>query len=1013
MMKKITILIFLLSLPIYLLAGTVGKVKGKVIDKATGEALIGANVFVVGTSFGAATDINGAYEISNLEAGIYEFRASYVGYSSLTITNVRVNADLTTQLNFDLASEDISVQEIRVIAARPLVNKNATNANRITTGEDIQALPVRGIDNILALTPGVTLQDDQIFVRGGRLDEVGYYLEGASITDPVVGGRAVTIVQDAVEEIQVQAGGYNAEYGGANAGIIYTQIKSGTSNYKASAEYITDNISFKGNADKFDGEKRLGTHWYGYDEFTATLSGPVFDNRIKLFTLFNFNNQTDNNPQPYPGFDLGRIGDKTTGDTLNFFYPSGALMQNPIEIITGTATLSFDFNPLIFRLVGTYTGTQDRYPWYGRVGGNIASFQNLDRVAERDFYDGAFSIKTTYIINSNSFVELSAGYSFNDGNVFDPYLKDNWIGYGDSIANAGAGFVWTRDQNDNTGRFQRPARYNIYGFSFNGAGDVMSNYQKFKREKLNFSTAYSLQLGDVHSFKVGGELQMYTIRNYGWSNEAVMAIGGLLNSNNLLAENDPVKRTRMQVLIERGPDTYGYDLDGNEYTGDDDFAAGKLAAKEPVFLGAYVQDKIEWNDLIVNVGLRYDYIDINNWMFVDPTRPELAFDKSTNEIKVDANGNPAGLKEVPTFNAVSPRIGVSFAVTDQTIFHVQYGKFVQQTRLRDAYQGLFATADNLGGGFEITAPVGFSIRPTRTTQYEIGFTQQVGDFASFDITGYYKDIQDQVVFDKIKVASDSPYQDYNILRNGDFATTKGVEISFNMRRLARFQANATLSFQDARGTGSFPNSNRGIVGAPLDGVTIFSPQYVSPLDFNNSFSGNLNLDYRFGKNDGPSWLERFGVSALLTFTSGHPFTIGKGGADLEGDARDRQPLEPLNSSTTPATFQVDLRVDKTFNIADLFDLNVYVYVINLFDRKNIQNVFLRTGSTDDDGYLSDPSLGGKLIETNGQEYADLYNAINIGYHEQWQYAMTGAPILTSPNFFGPPRQIRVGIRLEY
>jgi hypothetical protein len=222
-----------------------------------------------------------------------------------------------------------------------------------------------------------------------------------------------------------------------------------------------------------------------------------------------------------------------------------------------------------------------------------------------------------------------------------------------------------------------------------------------------------------------------------------------------------------------------------------------------------------------------------------------------------------------------------------------------------------------------------------------------------------------------------------------------------------------MSFQDAQGTGSYPNSNRGIVGAPLDGVTIFNPQYVSPLEYNNAFKGNINLDYRWGKNDGGPILQELGLSTLLTFNSGHPFTLGRGGDNLEGDARDRQPLEPLNSSTTPWNWQMDLRIDKTVNLFEKLNMNIYVQVINLFDTRNIENVFLRTGSVDDDGYLSNPATGGQLVETLGQEYADLYRAVNIDYYEQWQNAMTGAAILTNPLFYSPPRQIRLGIQLEY
>ncbi len=1004
MKKVLTVLLFFVMLPYLSFAGTVGKIKGKVTDLTSGEPLIGANVLVIGTSFGAATDVNGNYTILNLEAGVYQVRASFVGYQTVTFSNIRVNADLTTELDFKLPGEGIELQQINVVAEKPLIIKSSTNASRITTSDVLESLPIRGVDNILGLTAGVVLQDKNIFIRGGRQDEVGFYLEGASITDPVIGGRAITIVQDAVEEIQVQSGGYTAEYGGANAGIVYTQVKSGTPDFRASVEYITDNVTFKSKEDRFDGKERLGTHWYGYNEMTATLSGPIFDKRFKFFGLFNYNFQNDQTPQPYPGFSLGRIGDPTTGDTINFQYPAGAIFKNSLQQYSGTGTLSLDFNPILFRLVGTYTTNETFNPYSSsRTAGNIANFLNLSRVEKVDQTDGAGSIKITHILSPKTYYELSGGYSFNTLERYDPLLKENYLGYGDSVANAGVGVSWTKSPGDNFGRFERPTRFNIFGFSFNAPGDVTAGYQKFKRERLNFAAALSTQIGKEHSVKVGGEYQMLTIRNYSWSNEDLMGLAQLVWQNDQLPAGDPAKVTREQVFINRGPDNYGYDLFGNEIGGDDPV----IGAKKPVFAAFYIQDKIEYNDLIINVGLRYDYIKVDNKEFKEPTRPETAIDPNSGEILLD------GWKEVPAFDAVSPRLGFSFPVTDQTVFHAQFGKFVQQTRLRDMYQGLYQTSYNLNGGLEITAPVGYNIQPTRTTQYEIGFTQQIGELASFDITGFYKDIQNQVVFDKVSTDPTSPIKGYNILRNGDFATTKGVEIAFNMRRTSRFQVNAALTFQDAQGTGSFPNSARGIVGAPLDGVTIFKPQYISPLEYNNSFRGNLNLDYRFGKDDGPKILSEFGISGLLTFNSGHPFTIGKGGADLEGDARDRSPLQALNSSTTPWVFQFDLRIDKTINLFDKLNANIYVNVINLFDTKNIENVFLRTGSTSDDGYISDPALGGKLVETYGPEYAALYRAINIDYYEQWQNAAFGAPITTAPLFYGPPRQIRLGIRLEY
>ena len=983
MKKSFTFFTLLLLIPVLINAATSGKIKGIVVDATTQEPLIGANVIIMGTSFGAATDVNGEYSISNLEADTYVVRASFIGYQAITISNVRVSSDLTTELKFELPSQDISVAEVSIVAQRPLVNKSNTNAIRVTTSDDIEALPVRGMANIIGLSAGVVLKDNTVFIRGGRLDEVGYYLEGISVRNPVTGGSGVTVAQDAVEEVQVQAGGYTAEYGGANAGIIRQQLKTGSRSLKASVEYITDNITFKSKDNAFDGEKRLGAYWFGYNEIIGSLSGPVLSEKVRFFGLIDYNYQRDANPQPYPGINLGYLRDNVTGDSINLVYPAGPIYGNSLNAYTYTGTITADLMPVQLRFAGTLSNNTTHVPFSThRNAGNIANILNTNRIEQLDAINGSGSFKLTHVLSDKMFYEANFGYYYQGLKRFDPLLKDNFLSYGDSVANAAVGATFAS-------RWGRPDRIDIYNFSFNGPGDVLAGYQKFKRESMTFNFSLSWLPNKEHALKIGGEYQRYALRNYSWNNERVFSLAQLLAN--------PGGRTAEQIIASQGPNNYGYDEFGNE-TSD----GGFFGPKHPVFASAYIQDKIDLNDIIVNFGLRFDYIDSDNYELINPALPDLTFDFNSGAIKED------GLVKVPTFSAISPRIGISFPVTDRTMFHAQYGKFVQQTRLADIYQGLYATSNVLRGGLFINLPVGFNLRPTRTTQYEIGFTQQLGDFASFDITGYYKDVKDQVVFDLQQVDKTSQFKSYNIYRNGDFATTKGLELSFNMRRTKRLAINASMSFQDAEGTGSFPNSNRGIVGAPLDGVTIFRPQYISPLDFNNALRGNLNIDYHFGIEDGPSWLQEAGASLLITFSSGHPFTLGIGGEDLEGDSRDRQPIEALNSSSTPSTFQADLRIDKTFQLFDKLRLNVYVFVINLFDAKNIENVFLRTGSTSDDGYISDPNLSGELVNQPG--YVDLYRAINIDYYERWQNAPA---LFTVPYFYGPPRQIRLGIKLEY
>ena len=280
MIRKIFTLICLTLLITSAVMAQTGRVMGKVLDQQSQEPLIGANIIIVGTSLGAATDENGSYIISQVPSGNYSVKASYIGYKDVTIEGIRIVAGLTQEVDFNLPSAAIATGEVVIVSKRPLIEKSATNAIRIVNAEDIQALPVRNIASIVALQAGVVQQNGNIFIRGSRADETGYVLEGADIKNVYSrnGGSLVTVAPDALQEILVQAGGYTAEYGNANAGIIQQDFKTGTDKYHASVRAETDNFGNANSPDKF-----LGTYSYGYSNYTVTLSGPVLSDKVKLF----------------------------------------------------------------------------------------------------------------------------------------------------------------------------------------------------------------------------------------------------------------------------------------------------------------------------------------------------------------------------------------------------------------------------------------------------------------------------------------------------------------------------------------------------------------------------------------------------------------------------------------------------------------------------------------------------------------------------------------------------------
>ncbi len=129
-------------------AGSVGKIRGKVVDNQTKEALIGANIVVMGTSLGASTDAEGEFIILNLEPGTYTVKASYVGYQSVSKSNIVVSINLTTQVDFELPQSSILAQTVEIVAEMPLINKSATNTVAIVTSDVLQRMPVRNVTQV-------------------------------------------------------------------------------------------------------------------------------------------------------------------------------------------------------------------------------------------------------------------------------------------------------------------------------------------------------------------------------------------------------------------------------------------------------------------------------------------------------------------------------------------------------------------------------------------------------------------------------------------------------------------------------------------------------------------------------------------------------------------------------------------------------------------------------------------------------------------------------------------------
>ena len=1025
----------LLLLPVLLVAQD-GKLRGKVTDKESGDALIGANVTVVGTNLGAATDVNGDYVILSVPPNIYTLKVTYIGYSPVTISNVSVNASLTTTQDFKMLSSAVQVQGVEIVAERPLVQRNTTNTIRIATGADIQSLPFRGVQNIVAMSAGVVQQSGNLYVRGGRSGEIAYYVDGANVTDPSSMGEMVSLIREALQEVQLQSGGFTAEFGGANSGIIRSSMRTGGSQFKASLDYMTDDFAKTGNV-------FLGTTSRGYKNAVGTISGPIMSG-VRFFLADQYNYVRNGQSVFITPFDFENL----VQDEFSAPRKLGDPLPGPVKMLknasvnqtwnwnnTAQANLLFDMAqlaniPMKIRVSGNYQFTNSINGGYWPTLSNI--FVKPERLSRNDANTAFGNFRLTHFLSKTTFYEVGVSYTRQWGKTYDNTFGDNWIAYPDSAANAQAGFVGYNGIGWRS-RYTGPtATSTIFGFGFNDPDRPNNGYSKYKQDQIAATIDLTSQVTSRWELKAGGSIETWTYRTFNFSNIANYLRwidpnqDGVNSTDNQIYAADLAKgiplelAKRVRVITQGAVTNYGYDYMGNETDGYSIPGSSTVWDKpyKPTFASAYVQNKFEYQDLVLNFGLRFEYSDTDVReipMTVNPLTGQLDY---MNPTGLDQNLNvidPGTFTKTKANALVLPRISFSFPVTDRTIFYAQYGKYAQMPSLGQLYRTdnqlqllVNPNTRSAYGGVAAGGNAPWLVKPERTTQFEVGFRQYLADNLAFSLNGFYKDTKNLIQNRRVYNSLGNP--EFLAYQNEDFATSKGIELSLELRRTNRISARFNYTLSDAQGTGGASGSS---VVATTDEIKARFPNFTAPLTYNQAHRGNLTLDYRYAKGDGGPVLEGFGAYVVMSFNSGHNFTkieeptsLGQASPWNVGvwpinDPRSRIPVESANASTTPWVFNIDMNLDKTFWVGEM-NFTVYVNVLNLLNSMQVLNVYPSTGTPVDDGWLKSANAVSYRAIPN---YEAFYRAINLD--NRW-----GVMQYTN-DLYGAPRQIRVGARMEF
>ncbi|HUV31044.1 MAG TPA: TonB-dependent receptor [Acidobacteriota bacterium] len=273
-------------LPLIVLAGSTGQIKGRIIDAETGEPVVQASVLILGTTMGNTTDLDGYYLISRVPPGTYTVRMSSVEYKTVDITDVVVSADLTSEQNREVEKKVTELDEtITVKGTRDLLDKFQTGTQVNISQETIKHRPVQTVDALLEQVPGVqTTAAGEVFVRGGRAGEVSFIVDGVPIGDPLGGlgqsGANLSLVSGSIQEIQIIKDGFDPEYGNALSGIVNIRSQTGSKDAtRFNMQILTDDL---GNSD-------LNEFSRNYDYMRASISGPDPIIADKLFPALGLN----------------------------------------------------------------------------------------------------------------------------------------------------------------------------------------------------------------------------------------------------------------------------------------------------------------------------------------------------------------------------------------------------------------------------------------------------------------------------------------------------------------------------------------------------------------------------------------------------------------------------------------------------------------------------------------------------------------------------------------------------
>ena len=972
------LLILLIGCATFLEAATTGRLAIRVRDNG-GKPLEFVNIVVMKGNqriTGGQTDAKGSKILINIPPGMYTVKVSLLGYDSITYNDVRIQVDQTASLSPVMKKAGVKIATVTVTAQQDKVGIDRTSSERQIEMDRMGDVSVGDVAGIVALQAGVSNIGGELHIRGGRANEINFTVDGMSVSDPVDGGSALQVDTDAISDMKVMTGGFPAEYGNAQSGVINIVTKDGDPFYSGKIEYNTDHLITSGrNSDvvKFafggpiwplgteDLRERLtfyingGGEWQDgrlKDYYVADpMSDYMFNNRQLLEYEYPLNDPyADRNS--ILGIDTGNRNYNAYNVNLKTKYVLNATQRITLAA-RGDRSLDYPFSWDSRYALDNYAVSETEQRQY------IATYDHVFNSSMNLKVKGSYYQKDSNTgprgIDRGNYLYMYQG--LDPENPGEDYVDNVLLGnQGWNSVDHNSDGVYSPDYNgdgisdadylDSSFWTYRIASVEdprvITGFA--PPGSIYQFFQNDLTSSVNARADFEWQVNDTHLAKTGLEVIKHSIKkdqlqNFlniyedrfqaslkrKWDDMAnfVPVFDSLGNVTNVPDELYSIYATDEGALIPI-------------YNPEDYFKAAQEASgkrdgyqADPWQVAYYIQDKMEWEGMIMNAGLRFDLWYLGNKYKV------LQDDASYREVEFD--------KDERWQLMLSPRLGVSHPITDRDVLRFAYNYQNQLPQMQYIFTSKTPADANVS---DQTITVGNTeLEPQITVTYEVGLSHQLSDDYVVDMTAYYKNLYNYVSTMKVTKPGEEQIFWYQFISE-DYGSARGIDIQLE-KLMSNFN-NWSVAYSLAWAQG---NNSSTVIQDEATNLREF------PLDWDVRHNLSLNYTFRIGRGeeffvpftDYILPLDDLSANINWSFASGAPYTP----QSMEGNS-----LLDTNSARKKFTHQANLRLTKGITLSQKMNIRLFMDVENLFGTRNVYTVYPKTGSELYNGVdISDSNTG--------------------------------------------------------